>query len=57
MTIAVTTGGDAEDLEFGIAGVGTSELLTVQLEADVEFDNDDGSVDVGQVIAHVRLRK
>lgn len=45
-----------EQLAFGITGIGTSEMMTVEVEAEVEFDNDDGSVEIGIVTAHIRLR-
>jgi len=46
-----------EELEFGITGIGTSEMLIIRLEADVEFDNADGSQEIGLIIADVRLRR
>jgi hypothetical protein len=46
-----------EDLEFGIVDIGTSDMLIVRVEAEVEFDNSDGSVEIGLVIAHLRLRR
>ena len=46
-----------EELEFGITGIGTSEMLVVRLEAEVEFGNADGSEEIGLIIAHVRLRR
>jgi hypothetical protein len=62
MIIGQTTATDGfvefnEEVEFGITGIGTSEMLTVRLEADVEFDNDDGSITTGEIIAHIRLRR
>lgn len=56
----MTSAGDIqfnEEVRFGITGIGTSEMLTLEFTADVEFDNDDGSVTVGQVTAHIRLRR
>lgn len=45
-----------EEIEFGIAGIGTTEMMTIQLEAELDFENSDGSTVTGTVIAHVRLR-
>jgi hypothetical protein len=67
MTIGVTatigeTGG-VEDTEFDVAveyaisGIGTSEMLTVEVEADIDFENSDGSTTTGTVTAHIRLRR
>lgn len=46
-----------EELEFGITGIGTSEMLLISVEAEVEFDNSDGSSTIGAITAHVRLRR
>lgn len=54
-----TTAGDIEldeTVEFGITGIGTTEMMTIEVEAEVDFDNEDGSVTTGLVTAHVRLR-
>jgi len=62
MVIETTTTSDSdssdfnEELEFGITGIGTTEMMTIRLEAEVDFDNADGTTDVGTVIAYVRLR-
>ncbi|MEM7416058.1 MAG: hypothetical protein AAF389_11215 [Gemmatimonadota bacterium] len=45
-----------ETFEFGITGIGTTEMMTIEVEAEIEFDNEDGSVEIGIIIAHVRLR-
>ena len=45
-----------EPFEFGITGVGTTQMMTIRVEAELEFDNSDGSIDIGVVVAHVRLR-
>lgn len=46
-----------EEIEFGIDGVGTSEMLVIRIEADLDFKNADGTTSVGRVIAHLRLRR
>jgi hypothetical protein len=46
-----------EELEFGITGIGTSEMLIIRLEADVTFTNADNSEEIGMIIADVRLRR
>ena len=44
------------DLTGAITGIGTTQMMTIRVEAELEFDNDDGSVEYGYIIAHVRLR-
>lgn len=46
-----------EEIEFAVTGIGTSEMLVIEAEAEIEFDNDDGSVTIGIVTAHLRLRR
>lgn len=46
-----------DDVEFGITDIGTTEMLTIRVEVDIDFKNDDGSVTVGQIVAHIRLRR
>jgi hypothetical protein len=48
---------DPETVFFDISGVGTSELLTIELDGTLEFSNADGSTTEGAVVAHVRLRR
>jgi len=48
---------DPQVLAYDISGVGTSELMTIELEGTMEFNNADGSTTEGNVIAHVRLRR
>ena len=45
------------DIEFGITGIGTTEMLTIRLDAEVEFENEDGSIEIGVIVAHIRLRR
>jgi hypothetical protein len=46
-----------EIVEFDIKGIGTTEQLTVEVEADIEFENAEGPPTKGRVIAHLRLRR
>lgn len=62
MIVAETTTSDGtiqldEEIEFGIDGVGTTEMLVIRLEADLDFENADGTTSVGRVVAHLRLRR
>ena len=55
-----TVDGDVElndQVEFGITGIGTTEMLTIRVEAEVNFPNDTGPDTVGEVIAHIRMRR
>jgi hypothetical protein len=45
------------DVEYSISGIGTSEMLTIELEVDIEFENSEGPPTIGTVIAHIRLRR
>ncbi len=59
--ITSTLGGDDEvneEVEFEITGIGTSEMLTIRVEAEVRFENEPGLDDtIGEIIAHIRLRR
>jgi hypothetical protein len=57
MTFTATSQGSPEVLEFDISGVGTSDLLTIQVEGELSFENSSGPPTVGAIIAHVRLRR
>jgi hypothetical protein len=46
-----------EDVEFAITGIGTSEMLVIEVEAEIEFPTADGPDEIGIVTAHVRLRR
>lgn len=58
-----STGGDViesnfeDEAEFEVTGIGTSEMLVVRVESEIEFENSDGSFETGLVVAHVRLRR
>ncbi len=45
-----------EEVEFAITGIGTTEMMTIRLDAELDFTNSDGSTVTGNVIAHIRLR-
>ena len=62
MIVSETTTSDGtielnEEIEFGIDGIGTSEMLIIRIEADLDFENSDGTTTVGRVVAHLRLRR
>ena len=46
-----------QDLAFAITGIGTSEMLTVEVTTEIEFENESGPPDVGVLTAHIRLRR
>jgi hypothetical protein len=57
MTFQFTSQDDPEVVEFDISGVGTSDLLTIQVEGELSFENASGPPTVGNIVAHVRLRR
>lgn len=52
-----TSQDDPEVIEFDITGVGTSDLLTIQVEGTMTFENASGPPTEGTIVAHVRLRR
>jgi len=48
---------DPQTLAFDISGVGTSDLLTIQIEGTIDFANASGPPTVGTIVAQVRLRR
>ena len=56
-TLQFTSQDDPEVLVFDVSGVGTSELLTIQLEGTLEFENQSGPPTEGLIVAQVRLRR
>jgi hypothetical protein len=57
MTLAQTSEGPTS-VEFGVAGVGTGEQLTLQFEGDVEFSNPSPQPpSLGHIVVQVRLRR
>lgn len=57
MTFELTSRDDPETVEFDISGVGTSDLLTIQVEGDIDFENVSGPPTQGHIVAQVRLRR
>lgn len=57
LTLAETSEGPNEMLDFGVAGIGTGEQITLRLEGELEFTNASGPPSYGQIVAHVRLRR
>jgi len=57
MTFAYTSQDDPEIIAFDVSGVGTSELLTIQVEGELEFENASGAPTLGAIVAQVRLRR
>jgi len=58
MIFGATSDGFAQDMTFGVVGIGTGEQLVVRLEGDIEFGNAGGAPPtVGEIVAHVRLRR
>lgn len=54
MTLAETSGGFNEMIVYGVTGIGTGEQVTLRIEGEVEFDN---PTEIGQIVAHIRLRR
>jgi hypothetical protein len=48
---------DPQILPFDLSGVGTSELLTVELSGTLAFENASGPPTEGSIVAQVRLRR
>lgn len=57
MTFEFTSEEDPQTIGFDISGVGTSDLLTIQIEGTIDFENADGSTTEGTIVAQVRLRR
>ena len=62
MVLSQTTESDGtvefnEELDFEVTGIGTSEMLIIEVEAEIDFENEDGSFTTGLLTAHVRLRR
>jgi hypothetical protein len=57
MTLTQTSEGVAT-VEYGVAGVGTGEQLTLQFEGDLEFSNPNNQPPTpGRIVVRVRLRR
>ena len=57
MTFQFTSESDPETILFDISGVGTSDLLTIQVEGSIDFANASGPPTTGYIVAQVRLRR
>ncbi|MBM4183503.1 MAG: hypothetical protein FJ207_04660 [Gemmatimonadetes bacterium] len=57
MSIAQTSEGDPEVMGYDIDGIGTGYVLTLRLEGDLEFTDENGNPEIGRIVAHVRLRR
>ncbi len=57
LTLAETSEGPNEMLDYGVAGIGTGEQVTLRLEGELEFANSSGPPSIGRIVAHVRLRR
>jgi hypothetical protein len=42
---------------FGVDGIGTSEMLILRVETELEFENSDGTFEYGLIVAYLRLRR
>ncbi len=56
LTMAVTSEGSPEVMEYEVTLQGTGQQLIVQVEEDIELENEDGSITNGKVIIHLRMR-
>jgi hypothetical protein len=57
VSFELTSQDDPESVEFDVSGVGTSDLLTIQIDGEIEFTNASGPPTVGNLVAQVRLRR
>ena len=58
MTLAQTSEDSPATIEYGVAGVGTGEVLTLQFEGDIAFSNPSPQPpDYGHIVVQVRLRR
>lgn len=48
---------DPQVMAYGVTGVGTGEQLTLRLEGDLEFTDENGDPEIGVIVAYVRLRR
>ncbi len=46
-----------EDVVFAITGIGTSEMLVIEVEVEISFPTDGAPDEIGILTAHVRLRR
>jgi hypothetical protein len=45
-----------EEVPFTILDIGTTAMMIAEFDAEVEFENNDGSLTFGYITAHIRLR-
>ena len=45
-----------EEVGYSITGIGTTQMMTIELEVELRFANDVGPDTVGIITAQVRLR-
>jgi len=57
MTLAQTSDDSPMVIPYSVTGVGTGELLTLRLEGDLTFTDENGNDEIGVIVAHVRLRR
>jgi hypothetical protein len=57
MILAQTSEDSPEVIGYGVTGIGTGEQLTLRLEGDLEFTDENGDTEIGIIVAHVRLRR
>lgn len=48
---------DPYAIGYGVAGVGTGEQLTLRLQGDLQFTDENGNPEIGVIVAYVRLRR
>jgi hypothetical protein len=57
MILAQTSDDSPEVIEYSVDGIGTGTLLTLRLDGELEFTDENGNPEFGQIVAHVRLRR
>jgi hypothetical protein len=57
MILAQTSEDDPEIIPYSITGIGTGEQLTIQIQGELQFTDEDGDPDIGIIVAQVRLRR
>jgi hypothetical protein len=57
MTLAFTSQGSPEVIGYSATNIGTGFQITLRLEGDIEFTDENGNPEFGTIVAHVRLRR
>ena len=57
MILAQTSEDSPEVIGYSVSGVGTGEQLTLRLQGELSFSNQNGPPTIGIIVAHVRLRR